>query len=34
MHKFLFFFLILSTSVFSQGKSIDKIVALVNDQMI
>lgn len=34
MHKFLFLFLLLSTSVFSQGKSIDKIVALVNDQMI
>jgi len=28
------FFLILGHSVFSQGKSLDKIVALVNDQMI
>jgi peptidyl-prolyl cis-trans isomerase SurA len=35
MHKiFILFFLFSGYSVFSQGKSLDKIVALVNDQMI
>ena len=34
MHKLIFFLLLLSASAFSQGKSIDKIVGLVNDQMI
>lgn len=35
MHKiFILFFLFSGYSVFSQGKSLDRIVALVNDQMI
>lgn len=34
MYKFLLAFLLLSATSFSQSKSIDKIVALVNDQMI
>jgi peptidyl-prolyl cis-trans isomerase SurA len=34
MHKLLFLLLLISASAFSQGKSIDKIVGLVNDQMI
>lgn len=34
MHKIFFLFLLISGSAFSQSKSIDKIVALVNDQMV
>lgn len=34
MRKLIFFFLLISASAYSQGKSIDKIVCLVNDQMI